>query len=173
MALRRLVEGDLAGMFDAPTSGQIDLAAPVVSLNLRSVYESDALGILMICAAAWLRRAVDRDDGTKRILLVDEGWAMLTRLEAACWLRSSWKFTRSTAVQGIAVLHRLSDLEAAGGGVGEQVRLVRGLRSDSETKVIFRQSPDEPPPRPRAVPAESGRPRSPCWSSGSGTRSES
>ena len=52
MALRRLVEGDLAGMFDAPTSGQIDLAAPVVSLNLRSVYESDALGILMICAAA-------------------------------------------------------------------------------------------------------------------------
>jgi hypothetical protein len=51
-----------------------------VSLNPRAVYESDALGILMICAAAWPRRAVDRDDGVKRILVVDEAWKVLTRL---------------------------------------------------------------------------------------------
>ena len=74
LELRRLVEGDLAGMFDGPTTLDIDMTAPVVSLNLRAVYESDALGILMICAAAWLRRAVDRDDGVKRILVVDEAW---------------------------------------------------------------------------------------------------
>ena len=145
LALRRLVEGDLAGMFDAPTSGHIDLAAPVVCLNLRAVYESDALGILMVCAAAWLRRAVDRDDGVKRILVVDEAWAVLARLEVARWLRASWKLTRATAVQNIAVIHRLSDLEAAGGRDSEQVRLARGLLSDSETKVIFRQPPAELP----------------------------
>jgi hypothetical protein len=75
-------------MFDAPTSDHIDMTAAVVSLNLRAVYESDALGILMICAAAWLRRAVDRDDGVKRILVVDEAWAVLARLEAARWLLS-------------------------------------------------------------------------------------
>jgi type IV secretory pathway VirB4 component len=73
-ALRRLVEGDLAGMFDGPTTLDIDMTAPVVSLNLRAVYDSDALGIPMIFAAAWLRRAVDRDDGVKRILVVDEAW---------------------------------------------------------------------------------------------------
>src|SRR5262245_2399917 len=64
------------------------MTAPVVSLNLRAVYESDALGILMICAAAWLRRAVDRDDGVKRILVVDEAWAVLARFEVARWLLS-------------------------------------------------------------------------------------
>src|SRR5207247_11154704 len=42
-----------------------------------------------------------------------------------------------------AVIHRLSDLEAAGGRDSEQVRLARGLLSDSETKVIFRQPPAE------------------------------
>ena len=143
LALRRLVEGDLAGMFDAPTSGNLDLTAPVVSLNLRAVYESDALGILMVCAAAWLKRAVELDDGVKRILVVDEAWAVLARLEVARWLRASWKLTRATAVQNIAVVHRLSDLEAAGGHDSEQVRLARGLLSDSETKVIFRQAPAE------------------------------
>ena len=37
-ALRRLGEGDLAGMFDGPTTLDVDLTAPVVSLNLRAVY---------------------------------------------------------------------------------------------------------------------------------------
>ena len=142
-ALRRLVEGDLAGMFDGPTTLDVDMTAPVVSLNLRAVYDSDALGILMICAAAWLRRAVDRDDGVKRILVVDEAWKVLTHLEVSRWLQTNWKLTRSTAVQCIAVVHRLSDLEAAGGRDSEQVQLARGLLSDSETKVIFRQDPAE------------------------------
>ncbi|TMC04508.1 MAG: ATP-binding protein, partial [Chloroflexi bacterium] len=110
-----------------------------MSLNLRAVYESDALGILMICAAAWLRRAVDRDDGVKRILVVDEAWKALTHLEVSRWLQENWKLTRSTAVQCIAVVHRLSDLGAAGGRDSERVRLARGLLADSETKVIFRQ----------------------------------
>jgi hypothetical protein len=46
-------------------------------------------------------------------------------------------------LQCIAVVHRLSDLEAAGGRDSEQVRLARGLLADSETKVIFRQDPVE------------------------------
>jgi hypothetical protein len=143
LALRRLVQGDLAGMFDAPTSDHIDMTAPVVSLNLRAVYESDALGVLMVCAAAWLKRAVDRDDGTKRILVVDEGWAVLNRLEVSRWLRARWKLVRADGAQNIAVVHRLSDLEAAGGRDSEQVKLARGLLTDSQTKVIFRQAPDE------------------------------
>ena len=40
-------------------------------------------------------------------------------------------------------MHRLSDLEAAGGRDSEQVKLARGLLSDSQTKVIFRQPPAE------------------------------
>lgn len=61
----------------------------------------------------------------------------------ARWLQANWKLTRSTALQCIAVIHRLSDLEAAGGRDSEQVALARGLLSDSETKVIFRQDPAE------------------------------
>ena len=83
--------------------------------------------------------AVELDDGAKRILVVDEAWAALGKLEVARWLRAGWKLTRATAVQHVAVVRRLSDLEAAGGRDSEQVKLARGLLSDSQTKVIFRQ----------------------------------
>jgi hypothetical protein len=60
-------------------------------------------------------------------------------------LPAGWKLTRATAVQHVAVVHRLSDQEAAGGRDSEQVKLARGLLSDSQTKVIFRQPPGELP----------------------------
>ncbi len=58
LALQRLCHGDLRGMFDGPTSGELDLDAPLVVLDLSAVQDSAALGILMTCAAAWLQGVV-------------------------------------------------------------------------------------------------------------------
>jgi len=143
LELRRLCEGDLRGMFDGPTSGGIDLTAPLVVLDLAAVYASPALGVLMACAAAWLHRALRRPDPVRRILVVDEAWAILRHLGVARWLASSWKLARAHGVQCIAVLHRLSDLTAAGDAGSEQVQLARGLLSDSETRVIHSMRPEE------------------------------
>src|SRR5207237_9583604 len=80
LELRRLVDGDLRGMFDGPTTPGIDLGAPVVVLDLSAVYGSAALGILMTCAAAWLQSALARDGRARRVVVVDEAWCMLTHL---------------------------------------------------------------------------------------------
>jgi hypothetical protein len=61
----------------------------------------------------------------------------------ARWLQASWKLSRAWGVANIAVLHRLSDLTAAGAAGSEQVGLAEGLLSDSETRVIYAQSPGE------------------------------
>src|SRR5580658_3631156 len=55
LELRRLVAGDLRGMFDGPTSPGIRLDSALVVLDLSAVYHSAALGILMTCATAWLQ----------------------------------------------------------------------------------------------------------------------
>jgi len=136
LELRRLCDGDLRGMFDGPTTGGLDLEAPLVSLDLSAVYASSALGVLMACAAAWLHRAVTRPGAGHRILVVDEAWAILRNLGVARWLAASWKLARAHGVQCIAVTHRLSDLTAAGDAGSEQVQLARGLLADSETRVI-------------------------------------
>jgi type IV secretory pathway VirB4 component len=145
LEVRRLCEGDLHGMFDGPTAGTLDLTAPLVSLDLSDLYHSrpDALGILMLCALAGLRRELLRKDGVKRILVIDEAWLVLRELSVARWLQASWKLAREFGVQGILVVHRASDLWAAGGALSEQVQLARGLLSDSETRVIYGQSANE------------------------------
>jgi hypothetical protein len=152
LELRRLVHGDLCGMFDGPTTQGLDLSAPLVVLDLSALYSSAALGVLMACATAWLQAALARTaasgGGTpsgrgRFFLVVDEAWAILSNLGVARWLQSSWKLSRAFGVSNVAVLHRVSDLRSVGASDSEQVALAQGLLSDSETRVVYAQSPGE------------------------------
>jgi hypothetical protein len=147
LELRRLVHGDLCGMFDGPTTPGLDLSAPLVILDLSALYTSTALGVLMACATAWLQAALARTasmpGGKQVFLVVDEAWAILSNLGVARWLQSSWKLSRAFGVSNLAVLHRVSDLRSVGASDSEQVALAQGLLSDSETRVIYAQSPGE------------------------------
>ncbi len=152
LELRRLVHGDLCGMFDGPTTAGLDLSAPLVVLDLSALYTSTALGVLMACATAWLQAALARTavagaataPGRGRFfLVVDEAWAILSNLGVARWLQSSWKLSRAFGVSNVAVLHRVSDLRSVGASDSEQVALAQGLLADSETRVVYAQSPGE------------------------------
>ncbi len=61
----------------------------------------------------------------------------------ARWLQSSWKLSRAFGVSNVAVLHRVSDLRSVGASDSEQVALAEGLLADSETRVVYAQSPGE------------------------------
>ncbi len=158
LELRRLVSGDMRGMFDGPTSDGISLDAPLVVLDLSAIYGSAALGTLMSCAMAWLQGIVEKladgsvadgsvadgmPDGAQVILVVDEAWAVLKNPVVARWLQSSWKLARAKGVSNIAVVHRASDLLAVGAAGAEQIELAKGLLADSETRVVYSQPPGE------------------------------
>jgi hypothetical protein len=152
LELRRLVHGDLRGMFDGPTTAGLDLSSPLVVLDLSALYSSAALGVLMACATAWLQAALARTAVSaggaaaghgRFFLVVDEAWAILSNLGVARWLQSSWKLSRAFGVSNVAVLHRVSDLRSVGASDSEQVALAQGLLSDSETRVVYAQSPGE------------------------------
>ena len=157
LELRRLVHGDLCGMFDGPTTAGLDLSAPLVVLDLSALYTSAALGILMACATAWLQAALARTATTggsstarasseapgRFFIVVDEAWAILSNLGVARWLQSSWKLSRAFGVSNVAILHRVSDLRSVGASDSEQVVLAQGLLSDSETRVVYAQAAGE------------------------------
>jgi len=143
LELRRLCDGDLRGMFDGPTSVDVDWDGPAVVLDLSELFHSDALGLLMTCAAAWLQAAVARPGAGKRIIVVDEAWAILSNLGIARWLQSSFKLSRAYGVSNIAVIHRLSDLTAVGAEGSAAVRMAQGLLSDAETRIVYAQPPGE------------------------------
>ena len=143
LELRRLCDGDLRGMFDGPTSIEVDWDGPAVILDLSALFSSDALGLLMVCATAWLQAAMARPAAGQRIVVIDEAWAILSNVGIARWLQASFKLSRAYGVQNLAVIHRLSDLKAAGAEGSEAVRLAQGLLSDTETRVIYSQAPGE------------------------------
>jgi type IV secretory pathway VirB4 component len=144
LELRRLCEGDLKGMFDGPTTVKVDWDGPIVVLDLSALGSSgDALGLVMACTMAWLHSAIARADGIHRILLLDEAWYLLSNLALARWLRSMFKLSRQYGLSNIIVVHRMSDLEAAGGEGSEATRIAQGLLSDTETRVIYAQSEGE------------------------------
>jgi type IV secretory pathway VirB4 component len=143
LELRRLVRGDLAGMFDGPTTEGIDLTSHLVVIDLSALYASPALGLLMTCATAWLQAALQDDDNVRRLVVVDEAWAILSNLAIARWLQAGFKLARAFGAANVAVVHRLSDLRAVGAEGSEQQRLAEGLLADSETRVIFGQPPSE------------------------------
>ncbi|MDQ1401068.1 MAG: hypothetical protein QOG97_3316 [Acidimicrobiaceae bacterium] len=143
LELRRLVRGDLAGMFDGPTSDGIDLTSHLFVIDLSALYTSPALGLLMTCATAWLQAGLQHDDGVRRLVIIDEAWAVIANLAIARWLQAGFKLARAFGAANVAVVHRLSDLRAAGAEGSEQQRLAEGLLADSETRVIFGQPPSE------------------------------
>ena len=143
LALLRLCEDDLAGMFDGSTSADINFRAPLVAFDLSAVREEDSLGILRICVAAFVQRALLGDDDVRRIVVLDEAWRLLANLATARWLQDSFKLARAYGVQNVAIVHRLSDLTAAGEAGSAQVQLALGLLQDTQTQVVFRQPPGE------------------------------
>lgn len=160
LALQRLCEGELRGMFDAPTSAGLDLDGRAVVLDLSAFYESSALGIVMTCAAAWQRAAMatahqraDREGiaTPKFINVFDEAWRTISLLGVGEWLQDSFKKSRAYGLQNIVVMHRLSDLEAAGDAGSREVALAEGLLHDAQTRVVYRQTRDEVPRTQRVL----------------------
>ena len=163
LELRRLVHGDLAGMFDGETSPSLWRAGAddgckeptptsadpasarspaALVVDLSDVYHSEALPALMVCAAAWLH-GMTGNAGVQTLLVVDEAWAVLSDVAVGRFLRSSWKLARSKGVANVAVCHRASDLSASGASGSEEARLAEGLLADSETVVCYAQPASE------------------------------
>jgi type IV secretory pathway VirB4 component len=141
--LRRLVTGDLGGMFDGHTSGTIDLSAPVVAFDVHRMQSSDALPILMTCAMSWLTAALARRDGTRRMLVLDEAWKLMERPGLLRYWQAAWKLCRHYDTQPIAIVHRLSDLTKAADQQSEAGRLAAGLLADSEIRIVYGQTSTE------------------------------
>lgn len=154
LALQRLCEGELGGMLDGPTSVPIDPEAPATVFDLSAFYDSAALAIVMTCAAAFQRAVIGeihaRADAVgqpapKFINVFDEAWRVLSVLGVGEWLQDLFKKSRSYGVQNVLVMHRLSDLAAAGAAGSREVALAEGLLHDAQTRVVYRQTQDELP----------------------------
>ena len=143
-ALARLVRGDLAGLFDGPSTVAFDPALPMLSLDLSAISGSETLlGLVMTCASTWLEAALADPGGGQRLVVYDEAWRLLAQPALLARMQAQWKLSRAWGLANLMVVHRLSDLDAVG-DLGSQSRgLAQGLLGDTATRIIYNQPFDE------------------------------
>jgi type IV secretory pathway VirB4 component len=143
-ALRRLVDGDLKGLFDGPSTVNFDPSLPMVSIDMSGVSGSDtALAMVSACGAAWIESALCDPSGGRRYVVYDEAWRLLRSPALLARMQSDWKLSRARGISNVMVIHRLSDLDAVGDGDSEARALALGLLADCSVKVIYAQERGE------------------------------
>ena len=143
-ALRRLIRGDLAGIFDGRSTHTLDAAAPMVVLDLSALGSDDhALTVAMTCASSWLEAALTSATGGHRWVIYDEAWRLVRSLPLIRRMQAQWKLSRAYGIANLLVLHRLSDLDAVGALGSEARAIADGLLADCSTRVVYRQESDQ------------------------------
>ena len=143
-ALARLVRGDLAGLFDGPSTISFDPSLPMLSLDLSAISGSDTLiGLVMTCASTWMEASLADPRGGQRLVVYDEAWRLLAQPVLLARMQAQWKLSRAWGLANLIVLHRLSDLEAVGDAGSEARGLAQGLLGDTATRILYNEPFDE------------------------------
>lgn len=142
-ALGSLVKGHLAGLFDAPTTIDVDWRAPIQSLSLSRLAPlgDDAVGIALTCLNSWGRAMTEvADTDAPRIVLRDECWKqMRLGVDAVKSLDADLRLSRSDGCIQIVIAHKPSDMITVGDAGSQAVAIARDLMHLCATKVLFGQ----------------------------------
>lgn len=151
-ALRRLVHGDLAGLFDGPSTVTFDPTLPMMSLDLSRVVENSALiSVLMTCASAWMESALLDPSGGQRWVIYDEAWRLMSHPALLKRMDAHWRLSRHYGLANMLIFHKLTDLDNVGDSGSAMRGLANSLLANAESRIIYRQESDQIGPTGQAL----------------------
>lgn len=151
--LRRLVHGDLSGVFDGESTVKFDADSPFVVMDTSGFMGASAtlLSVATTCVAAWLEAAVMDPAAGKRIVIYDEGWRMLRDEQMLLRMSEQWKLARQYGLCNLLIMHRITDLDMVGNAGSATRALAQGLLTDAEIRIVYRQEEDVLPATKEAL----------------------
>ncbi|MHB1063598.1 MAG: ATP-binding protein [Georgenia sp.] len=151
-ALRRLVAGDLAGLFDGPSTVRFDPSLPMISLDLSRVTENSTLiSVLMTCSSAWMESALLDPNGGQRWVIYDEAWRLMSHPALLKRMDAHWRLARHYGIANMLIFHKLSDLDNVGDAGSAMRSLANSLLANAETRIVYRQESDQLGPTAQAL----------------------
>lgn len=143
-ALRRLVSGDLSGLFDGPSTVRFDPSLPMMSLDMSQVVENASLvSVLMTCASAWMEASLLDPSAGKRLVVYDEAWRVISEPALLRRMDTQWRMSRHLGISNVLIFHKISDLETVGDQGTAMRALANSLLANAEIRVIYRQASDQ------------------------------
>ncbi|WP_449283748.1 ATP-binding protein [Leucobacter sp.] len=151
-ALRRLVAGDLQGLFDGPSTVAFDPSLPMISLDLSRVTENSTLiSVLMTCSSAWMESALLDPNGGQRWVIYDEAWRLMSHPALLKRMDAHWRLARHYGIANMLIFHKLSDLDNVGDAGSAMRSLANSLLANAETRIVYRQESDQLGPTATAL----------------------
>ena len=151
-ALRRLVAGDLGGLFDGPSTVAFDPSLPMISLDLSRVTENSTLiSVLMTCSSAWIESALLDPNGGQRWVIYDEAWRLMSHPALLRRMDAHWRLARHYGIANMLIFHKLSDLDNVGDAGSAMRSLANSLLANAETRIVYRQESDQLGPTAQAL----------------------
>ncbi|QKE85115.1 ATP-binding protein [Arthrobacter sp. NEB 688] len=142
-ALGQLVDGALAGLFDAPTTVRLDWEAPLASLSLSRLLPlgDEAVGIALTCLSSWGRGLREQArPGELQITVRDEVWKQM-RLgpDAVKSFDADLRLSRSSGDIQWANAHKPADLLSVGAAGSQAVTIAKDLLHLADTTILHGQ----------------------------------
>jgi hypothetical protein len=108
--LERLVGDDLAGLFDGPTSPDVQMSERLTAFDLSQLpTEGPAVPLVMTVINTWLTNLLRRDRGWLTTFVAEEGWHLAMGTGARIFQRNS-KLSRGLGLANVVALHHISDI---------------------------------------------------------------
>lgn len=144
-ALGQLVTGSLAGLFDAPTTINVDWSAPIQSFSLSRLEPlgDEAMGIALTCLSSWGRAMREvKAPGDLRINIRDEMWKqMRLGVDAVKSLDADLRFSRRDGEIQIVIGHKPGDMLTVGESTSAATAIAKELINLADIKILHGQDP--------------------------------
>ncbi|MFE4198484.1 hypothetical protein ACFRJ9_21775 [Paenarthrobacter sp. NPDC056912] len=143
--LRRVCPGgDLAGMFDGPSTDVPDAATPIMSIDLSAFLGDDAtMEIVMACGLAWFSSWASDPDVGKHWTFWEEAWRPLRCLAIVEFMEKRLRLAKIYGEVNVIISHHLGDGDVA----GDEGSKLRGLATKvfqlCGIRVLYKQKPDQ------------------------------
>lgn len=131
--LERMIEDDLAGLIDGPTSEEIQLNAGLTVFDVSLLpEEGPALPIVMTIISTWLANTLHRQvDPVRTALLIEEAWHTVQGSVATVTRRNT-KLSRALSLSCQFAFHHISDIPADSPAIA--------IIKECGTALIYKQS---------------------------------
>ncbi len=142
--LKDMVKGDLAGLFDGPSTVEFRDDVPISVFNTKPLMAlpPEARLIASQCIQSWAESVITNGD-VQRVVVYEEGWENLGDIASLKRMVTQWKLARAFGIFCILILHKLSDLHQAGDEGSKARALAMSLLADADIRVIHRQKSDQ------------------------------
>lgn len=141
--LRRLVHGDLGGMFDTDSSIALDPDSPYTVIDTFAIGQrgDQALAVTQCVTNAWVFNTISNKQAHRQYLLIrEEGWADMRTKPALLAQLKQLKLSGEYGVMMVLIVHEGGDFDAVGPEGSQERKLAQSLLRGYANRISFWQN---------------------------------